>query len=163
MRFLRHLGRLLKEILGFAWHHKAWWIVPVVLIMLVLALIIVLDQFTRNVFRDSARAFAGDAQALQAALVLLESAAFAQLEPLQRWFVLMPLEHAEDLAMQQRCVAEFEALTALDARLAGALDYARRHLQVIERFGRFPHRNQVLGRPSTAQELSYLAQPGSGF
>ena len=128
-----------------------------------LALIIVLDQFTRNVFRDSARAFAGDAQALQAALVLLESAAFAQLEPLQRWFVLMPLEHAEDLAMQQRCVAEFEALTALDARLAGALDYARRHLQVIERFGRFPHRNQVLGRPSTAQELSYLAQPGSGF
>jgi uncharacterized protein (DUF924 family)/predicted GNAT family acetyltransferase len=128
-----------------------------------LALIIVLDQFTRNSFRDSARAFAGDVQALQEALVLLESAAYEQLEPLRRWFVLMPLEHAEDSAVQQRSVAAFEALAQADARLAGALDYARRHQQVIERFGRFPHRNQVLGRESTAAELAYLAQPGSGF
>jgi uncharacterized protein (DUF924 family) len=128
-----------------------------------LALIIVLDQFTRNVFRASARAFSGDALALQAAMALLESADYEQLEPLQRWFVLMPLEHAEDHAMQQRSVAAFEALAAADPRLADALDYARRHQEVIQRFGRFPHRNQVLGRTSTEEELAYLAQPGSGF
>ena len=86
-----------------------------------------------------------------------------QLEPLQRWFALMPLEHAEDLALQRRAVTEFEALTLADARLADALDYARRHQQVIERFGRFPHRNQLLGRASTLEESAYLAQPGSGF
>ena len=128
-----------------------------------LALIVVLDQFTRNSFRDSARAFAGDAQALELALALLDSDGYKRLDPLQRWFVLMPLEHAEDRAMQQRCVAEFEALAAADLRLVDALDYARRHQQVIERFGRFPHRNALLGRASTAQELDYLAQPGSGF
>ncbi len=128
-----------------------------------LALIIVLDQFTRNAFRSNALAFAGDAQALQSALALLESADYVQLEPLQRWFALMPLEHAEDLALQRRAVTEFEALTLADARLADALDYARRHQQVIERFGRFPHRNQLLGRASTLEESAYLAQPGSGF
>ena len=128
-----------------------------------LAQIIVLDQFTRNVFRDSARAFAGDAQALPAALDLLARGDDLQLEPLQRWFALLPLEHAEDGAMQQRSVAEFEALAAADPRLADALEYARRHQQVIVRFGRFPHRNQALGRVSSAEELAYLAQPGSGF
>ncbi|MEI8324458.1 MAG: DUF924 family protein [Betaproteobacteria bacterium] len=128
-----------------------------------LALIIVLDQFTRNAFRDSARAFAGDAQALQVALAVLESAHYVGLEPLQRWFVLMPLEHAEDGTIQQRSVGSFEALAQADARLADAADYARRHQQVIARFGRFPHRNQALGRVSSAEELAYLAQPGSGF
>ena len=127
------------------------------------AMIIVLDQFTRNAFRDSVRAFAGDAQALQVALALLESADYGQIEPLQRWFVLMPLEHAEDSAIQQRSVAEFEALAAADPRLMDALDYARRHQGVIQRFGRFPHRNQALGRVSAAEELTYLEQPGSGF
>jgi uncharacterized protein (DUF924 family)/predicted GNAT family acetyltransferase len=128
-----------------------------------LALILLLDQFTRNSFRGHARAFAGDAFALPVALTLLDSGGYTKLELLQRWFVLMPLEHAEDRVMQQRSVAEFEALAAGDARLAGALDYARRHRDVIERFGRFPHRNAILGRVSTAEELAYLAQPGSGF
>lgn len=128
-----------------------------------LALIVVLDQFTRNSFRDTPRAFAGDATALQASLALLNDGGYAKLDPLQRWFALMPLEHAEDLGLQQRSVQEFEALAALDARLTGALDYARKHLAVIERYGRFPHRNKILGRPSSPDELAYLAQPGSGF
>jgi len=126
-----------------------------------LAYIVVLDQFTRNSLRGQAQSFAGDALALPAALDLL--AGDAELTSLQRWFALMPLEHAEDMAMQQRSVQEFEALATADPRLAGAFDYARKHLDVIAQFGRFPHRNAVLGRASTAAELDYLAQPGAGF
>jgi uncharacterized protein (DUF924 family)/predicted GNAT family acetyltransferase len=128
-----------------------------------LAHIVLLDQFTRNTLRGSARAFAGDPQALTTALQLLDSGRAKSLSSLQRWFVHMPLEHAEDLALQQRCVALFEALAVDDPRLVGALDYARRHLDVIARFGRFPHRNALVGRDSSAAELDYLAQPGSGF
>ncbi|UDF33799.1 UNVERIFIED_ORG: DUF924 domain-containing protein [Shinella sp. XGS7] len=128
-----------------------------------LARILLLDQFTRNSYRGTARAFAGDPQALAQALSLVDSVADRQLTPLQRLFVYLPLEHAEDLALQQRCVALFETLAAEDARLDGALDYARRHHAVIAQFGRFPHRNAALGRASSEAELAYLAQPGSGF
>ena len=126
-----------------------------------LAAILVLDQFTRNAFRGEARSFAGDGPALKIALDLLDSG--VQLAPLERWFALMPLEHAEDLAIQQRCVSEFEKLAADDARLNDALNYARRHRDVIARFGRFPHRNAILGRESTPEEIEFLKQPGSGF
>lgn len=128
-----------------------------------LARIVVLDQFGRSLQRGQAQAFAGDAAALRSALQLLDGPDYARLDSLQRWFVLMPLEHAEDLALQQRSVREFEALAAADPRLEGALDYARRHLEIIQRFGRFPHRNAALGRISTAAEQAYLARPGSGF
>ncbi|WP_158080807.1 DUF924 family protein [Pelomonas sp. KK5] len=126
-----------------------------------LAAILVLDQFTRNAFRGQARSFAGDPQALTIALELLHSG--VELAPLERWFALMPLEHAEDLAVQDRSVHEFEALAASDARLKDALDYARRHREVIVRFGRYPHRNAILGRESTPEEIEFLKQPGSGF
>lgn len=128
-----------------------------------LARVLLLDQFTRNAYRGQARAFAGDAQALGSALALIDRGQHTVLTPLQRWFIYLPLEHAEDLALQQRCVRLFEALATEDARLAGALDYAHRHLAVIEQFGRFPHRNAILGRCSSTEELDYLAQPGSGF
>lgn len=128
-----------------------------------LARILLLDQFTRNAFRDQARAFAGDALALPAALALIESGGDRALTTLQRVFAYLPLEHAEDLALQKRSVALFEALAAEDARQAGTLDYARRHLAVIEQFGRFPHRNKALGRASTAAEQDYLSRPGAGF
>jgi len=128
-----------------------------------LARILLLDQFTRNGFRGQARAFAGDPLALAEALALLDSGAAAGLDVLQQWFVLMPLEHAEDLALQQRSVQAFEALAAVDERMAGAADYARRHREVIAQFGRFPHRNALLGRESSEAELLYLAQPGAGF
>lgn len=128
-----------------------------------LARIVLLDQFTRNTLRNTPRAFAGDAEALRISLAMLESSKFKELTTLQRWFALMPLEHSEDLAMQDRSVAEFERLAAEDERLKGALDYAIKHREVVAQFGRFPHRNAILGRESSADELAYLAQPGAGF
>lgn len=132
-----------------------------------LAEVIVLDQFTRNLFRGQARAFAGDARARTLALALIDSGEHRNLHPLQRWFAYMPLEHAEDLGLQDRCVALFEALVSEAGEhtetLTGALDYAAKHRDVIRQFGRFPHRNTALGRASTPEEAAYLAQPGSGF
>ncbi len=128
-----------------------------------LAEVVVLDQFPRNLFRGQARAFAGDARARELALGLVDDDSHRALHPLQRWFAYLPLEHAENLALQQRSVALFEALAAEDASMASAADYARRHRDVIARFGRFPHRNAALGRQSTEDEQLYLAQPGSGF
>jgi len=97
----------------------------------------------------------------------VDSAAHLRLTPLQRWFAYMPLEHAEDLALQRECVRLFEALAAEEGphreALAGALDYAWRHHDVVARFGRFPHRNVILGRASTAEEAAFLLQPGSSF
>ena len=128
-----------------------------------LARILLLDQFTRNVFRDTPRAFAGDAQALAAARSMLARGHDRALPPLRRVFAYLPFEHAEDRAAQQQSLALYAALGAADAALASFEDYARRHAAVIERFGRFPHRNAILGRPSTAEELAFLEQPGSRF
>ena len=128
-----------------------------------LARLVLLDQFTRNTFRGTARAFAGDALAREAALALIERGGDRALSTVQRVFVYLPLEHAEDMALQQRSVELFEALATEDARLESTADYARRHREVIARYGRFPHRNAALGRTSTADEVAYLAQPGSGF
>lgn len=128
-----------------------------------LARIIVLDQFTRNAYRATPASFAGDPLALAAARQLVDSGADQALLPAQRWFAYMPFEHAEDARMQERSVALFTALAAENAGYEDVLDYAHRHRGVIARFGRFPHRNAILGRASTADELEYLAQPGSGF
>ncbi|HEX5394276.1 MAG TPA: DUF924 family protein [Rhodocyclaceae bacterium] len=128
-----------------------------------LAYILVLDQFTRNVFRDTTEAFAGDALNLAAAVDALDRGFDMTLPPLRRWFVYMPLEHAEDVAMQDRCVALFTALAAEDGAFADALDYAVRHRDIVARFGRFPHRNAVLGRASTPEEIEFLTLPGSRF
>jgi uncharacterized protein (DUF924 family) len=129
-----------------------------------LARILVLDQFTRNAFRGTPASFAGDALALAAALELEASKADRTLSPMERWFAYMPFEHAEDAGMQEKSVtllAELARENPLD--FAGALDFARRHRGVIARFGRFPHRNAILGRASTPEELVFLSQPGSGF
>lgn len=126
-----------------------------------LALIVVLDQFTRNVFRDTPRAFAGDTQALALATSLVERGADRALTLHERWFAYLPFEHAESLAMQDRSVALFDTL-ARDG-LAGPLEWAIKHRDVVARFGRFPHRNAILGRASTAEERAFLAQPGSRF
>lgn len=126
-----------------------------------LALIVVLDQFTRNVFRGTPRAFAGDARALALATRLVDTARDLTLAPVERWFVYMPFEHSERLLDQYEAVRLFERLAA--AGLDAPLDWARRHFEVIRRFGRFPHRNAILGRPSTAEEIEFLEQPGSGF
>jgi len=128
-----------------------------------LARVLLLDQFTRNIWRDTAQAFAGDHEALALALRLIERGADATLASTARPFVYMPLMHAEDLALQERCVALFQALAAADARHASGLDYAIRHRDIIARFGRFPHRNRQLGRQSTPEEAQFLTQPNSGF
>jgi uncharacterized protein (DUF924 family) len=128
-----------------------------------LARIVVLDQFTRNIFRDTPRAFAGDAQALAGARAMVARGDDLALPPLRRVFVYLPFEHAEDRAMQRESLRLFAALLREDASTATFDDYARRHAEVIERFGRFPHRNAVLGRISTADEAAFLLQPGSGF
>jgi uncharacterized protein (DUF924 family) len=133
-----------------------------------LALLIVLDQFSRNAFRGQAKSFAGDPLALQVALEGIGVGQDQQLPPMARIFCYLPLEHAEDRLMQTRSVALFDALAAAPqaeprAFFANTADYARRHQEVIERFGRFPHRNAMLGRASTEDEQTYLAQPGAGF
>jgi uncharacterized protein (DUF924 family) len=129
----------------------------------VLARILVLDQFTRNVHRNTPRAFAGDILALLAARQLVDSGAHTELPPQQRAFVYMPFEHAEDAFMQERAVALFTALAAEHPGFDDMLDYAHRHRGVIARFGRFPHRNEILGRASTPEEIEFLRQPGSRF
>jgi len=128
-----------------------------------LARILLLDQFTRNIFRGSARAFAADALALAGARAMVRAGADLALPPLQRAFVYMPFEHAEELAAQDEAVRLFGALAAEDPSQAGMLDYARRHRAIVARFGRFPHRNALIGRASTPQELAFLQEPGSGF
>ncbi|KQQ88363.1 DUF924 family protein [Massilia sp. Leaf139] len=128
-----------------------------------LARILVLDQFTRNAHRETPEAFAGDSLALMAAQALVDSGADRALPPFQRAFVYMPYEHAEDARMQQCAVDLFARLAAEHEGFTEMLDYAHRHRGVIARFGRFPHRNPILGRASTADELHYLSQPGAGF
>ncbi len=128
-----------------------------------LAQVIVLDQFTRNIFRDAPRAFAGDTLALAAAQAMVARGDDLSLPPLRRQFVYLPYEHAEDMAMQRESLRLFAALADSDASRADAADYARRHAVIIERFGRFPHRNAILGRKSSAEELAFLEQPGSRF
>jgi len=128
-----------------------------------LARILVLDQFARNIYRGTPKAFAGDMLALEAALAIDNSGANQTLPPVQRAFAYMPFEHAESLAMQQRCVILFEKLAGAAAGFESMLDYAKRHHDVIRKFGRFPHRNDILGRPSTPEEVEFLKQPGSSF
>lgn len=129
----------------------------------VLAWLIVADQFSRNLFRGEAQAFALDATALSVAKVALDSGLEQQLPPVARWFFYLPLEHSEALADQDESIRRFESLPPDSPDRASVVDYAEKHRAIIARFGRFPHRNAALGRPSTADELQFLAQPGSSF
>ena len=133
-----------------------------------LALVIVLDQFPHHIHRDRPQAFATDPQALALSLAALDIGEEAQLSPIERVFLYLPLEHAESLALQERAVALFDALArdAADDERAlfdNFLDYAIKHRDVVARFGRFPHRNAILGRASTPEETEFLKQPGSRF
>ena len=124
-----------------------------------LALVLLLDQFPRQIWRDTAKAFAGDRQALAESLRAVERGWLeAEPEQARRQFWLMPLMHAEDLAVQEAALPLFERFS--ESRTA---DFARRHMDVIARFGRFPHRNALLGRVSSAEELAFLQTPGSRF
>ena len=133
-----------------------------------LALVILLDQMPRNIHRGSPAAFAHDAQAAAHCIAGIESGQDRSLHPVERVFLYMPLQHAEDLGLQRRSVDQFESLAAeVDdawrARFVENAHYARLHRDIVERFGRFPHRNRVLGRESTEEELGYLADGAPTF
>jgi uncharacterized protein (DUF924 family) len=117
-----------------------------------LAAVIVLDQFSRNMFRGSLRSFATDPLALAIAEHAIAAGFDEQLDPRQRWFLYMPFQHSEDPAAQARSIQLFTQLGDEEN-----LGYARRHKEIIDRFGRFPHRNAVLGRASTPEELEFVA------
>jgi uncharacterized protein (DUF924 family) len=121
-----------------------------------LALVIVLDQFPRNMFRNDKRAFAADPLARQVADRAIARGFDAKFPPAERSFFYLPFEHSEDIADQERCIALFKTLG--DAEL---LKWAELHADIIRRFGRFPHRNAVLGRVTTAEEKTFLE--GGGF
>ena len=122
-----------------------------------LARIVVLDQFPRNMFRGTARAFAADPLALAAAKHAVAKGYDRELLPVEKQFVYLPFEHSESLADQERAC---ELMKPLGEELYG---WAIKHKVIIERFGRFPHRNEMLGRNSTPEEIEFLKQPGSGF
>lgn len=125
-----------------------------------LALCLLLDQFPRNMFRGLPRAFATDKKALLVAKYAISKKFDQLLPPIQRRFIYLPYEHSEKLSDQEKAVALFAAMKEHDPM---GYDYAVRHYEVIERFGRFPHRNKVLGRENTPEEEEYLAQDGAGF
>lgn len=146
-----------------AGEYTAWQNTP----LSAVALLLLLDQFPRNLFRGSPRSFATDGQALHVAKHLVDTGADHRLMAAHRFFVYVPFEHSEIMADQNRCVELMEgliqAIPDLDEGLKGGLDYAIRHRDVIERFGRFPHRNEILGRQSTPAEVEFLLQPAHGF
>lgn len=133
-----------------------------------MALIIVLDQFTRNIFRGSPRAFEGDERARSVLNTALLKGFDRSLSYKERCFIYMPLEHSESQADQQRCVELFEALLAqapeaYQSNIESSLGFAIKHRDIIREFGRFPHRNEVLGRMATPEEIRYLAAGGARF
>lgn len=132
------------------------------------ALVIVLDQLSRNLHRGTPRAFAQDPAALRMAAAAVQSGEDRTQPFFHRVFLYLPFEHGERLADQERCCRLFDRLVAespapLQASARAYRDYAWQHRDIVARFGRFPHRNAILGRPSSAEELRFLAQPGSSF
>lgn len=133
-----------------------------------LVLVLLLDQLPRMIYRGTAQAFAGDERALQLVRDGMAHGGDVLLAPIQRVFIYLVLEHAENLSMQDLAVQQFELLLSIasvdEQKLFGEfLDFAERHRSVIARFGRFPHRNSALGRDSSEAERAFLAEPGSRF
>lgn len=123
-----------------------------------LTLVILLDQLPRNMYRNTAKAFATDSLALDTAKHSIKQGFDKTLPEFQRKFFYLPFMHSENLGDQEQCIALYKAITAPEN-----LDYAIRHRDIIARFGRFPHRNAMLNRTSTAEEIEFLKQPGSSF
>jgi uncharacterized protein (DUF924 family) len=133
-----------------------------------IALIVMLDQFSRHIHRGTVAAFAQDPAAQQLAVAGVEQGVDRTLIPAQRAFFYLPFEHAEDIKLQRLGTRSFERLASEVApawrkEYTGFADYSGRHRDIIELFGRFPHRNKILGRTSTPEEVEFLKQPGSSF
>ncbi len=134
------------------------------------ALIILLDQFSRNIYRGTSKAFAQDSLALEICLRGIDKGFDAMLHPVERLFFYMPLEHSEDLEIQKKSVEYFSMMEkffpsplSLASMMSEFRKYAEMHYVIIERFRRFPHRNEILGHESTPEEIEFLKQPGSSF
>jgi len=123
-----------------------------------LAEIIVLDQFSRNIFRDKPEAFDADEKALNLAQAAIDIGADKELETSKKPFLYMPFMHSESPSVHERAVAIFS-----EPGLEGTLEFELKHKKIIDRFGRYPHRNKILGRESTTEELEFLGTPGSSF
>jgi uncharacterized protein (DUF924 family) len=133
-----------------------------------IALVVVFDQFSRHIHRGTAAAFAQDPAAQQLAITGINRRVDRELIPAQRAFFYLPLEHAEDIELQRLATRCFDSLARTVAQAwrkdyESFADYSGYHRDIIERFGRFPHRNQILGRSSTPEEIEFLKQPGSSF
>lgn len=135
-----------------------------------LALIILLDQFSRNIYRDKSHAFSQDQKALVFCLEGIKRGFDCELHPVQRIFFYMPLMHSEDISIQEKSikcfsnlVKQFKTPEPIANMVSGSYDYALKHYEIIKRFGRYPHRNGILGRASTPEEIEFLKQPGSSF
>jgi uncharacterized protein (DUF924 family) len=133
-----------------------------------LALVVLFDQLSRNVFRGTPRSFAQDPLARDAALEAITLGDERTFSTMERAFLYMPLMHAEDVGLQHQCVASFSRLASqapaeLKKTIEEYVDYAKKHEEIVERFGRFPHRNAILGRESTKEEDAFLKTPGSSF
>lgn len=128
-----------------------------------LALVIVLDQFPRNMFRGEGRTHATDERAVTFARRAIDRGQDRELDVIQRWFLYIPFMHSESLADQDRSVELFAALGRERPDLTENVAYAEHHREIVARFGRFPHRNELLGRQSTAEEEEFLREPGSSF
>jgi uncharacterized protein (DUF924 family) len=134
----------------------------------VIAYVIVLDQLTRNVYRGTAQMYAADDRAVAAARSAIEAGLDRELPVAHRTFLYMPLMHSETREAQRHCVERFESLVdelegGAKKRVAQNLEYAVAHQRIVDRFGRFPHRNEILGRESTEEERAFLKEPGSSF
>ena len=123
-----------------------------------LAVILMLDQFTRNIFRNTPKAFWGDKKALELSLVCHDKGYLQHDNPTYRQFMLMPMMHIEDIAIQDQSLPLFKEFTS-----GRIYEYTTKHRDIIQRFGRFPQRNQILGHISTEEEIEFLKQPGSSF
>jgi len=136
----------------------------------ILALIVLLDQFSRNIYRNTPRAFSQDALALKTALKGMERGLDETLHPMERTFYYMPLMHSEDIGIQKISLESYARLEMscsgppeLREVLCNSREYAEKHAEIIARFGRYPHRNEILGRRSTEEEIKFLEEPGSSF
>ncbi|NQV80973.1 MAG: DUF924 domain-containing protein [Alphaproteobacteria bacterium] len=127
-----------------------------------LALTLILDQFSRNMFRDDPAMYAADAYAVEIARDALESRQHDEFPLIQKWFFFMPLMHSEKLADQEMCLSLFQALPDSDIVTRGR-EAAQQHRDIVARFGRFPHRNKILDRTTTAEEAAFLLEPNSSF
>ncbi|MDB4994346.1 MAG: hypothetical protein JWM74_1778 [Myxococcaceae bacterium] len=126
------------------------------------ALVLLLDQFPRNLYRGTAQAFATDSKGLEVALYALDRQFDQAISPVARWFLYMPLVHSETLTQQEDGLRRFQALAGSPAS-SQAIEAAQKHLTIIQKFGRFPSRNEILGRESTAEELEFLKTEGSSI